>query len=268
MADSPEVKKEKLSSMSAAVKRVIDEYAIGHKFYGNELHDDVSRIYPDAKNMYPDTILKMARRHRRDSYICIDHNNSLYKRVESTFEKELRITREKQEEEERKKQEDKKRFASDNYSLFSQGLFAFFLVVFLGAAFVLGSLLGAPLLPPSFIAFQSSSVHKPVTPIKSYGVLPALSNRLEIAAEDTDLPILINRSAITKTVNGLFIPQSIYEENHNNQVQNVKMSLIFDILLHIRIVKNQKICKFSENSFQKLDKAIGRVYSNRIYVFN
>jgi len=84
----------KLSSMSAAVKIVIDDYPLGHEFYGNELKDDVVRIYPDAKYMYPDTILKMARRHRRDSYISIDRNNSLYKRVESNFEKEARMTKE------------------------------------------------------------------------------------------------------------------------------------------------------------------------------
>jgi len=91
MADSPEEKENKLSSMSAAVKVVIDEYPIGHEFYGNELKNDVVYIYPDAVNMYPDTILKMARRHRRDSYISIDRNNSLYKRVKSNLEIELEI---------------------------------------------------------------------------------------------------------------------------------------------------------------------------------
>jgi hypothetical protein len=79
-------KEKKLTSMSAAVKIVIDEYPIGHEFFGNELKDDVVYIYADAVNMYPDTILKMARRHRRDSYISIDRNNSLYKRVKNKAE--------------------------------------------------------------------------------------------------------------------------------------------------------------------------------------
>ena len=70
-----------LKSMSDAVKVVIDGYETGHEFYGNELKDDVVRIYPEAEHCYPDTILKMARRHRRKSYICIDRNNSLYKKV-------------------------------------------------------------------------------------------------------------------------------------------------------------------------------------------
>jgi len=74
---------------------VIDGYPIGFEFYGNELKDDVVRIYPESQYAYVDTILKMARRHRRDSYICIDRNNSLYKRVESDFEKTIRIAREK-----------------------------------------------------------------------------------------------------------------------------------------------------------------------------
>jgi len=70
-----------LNSMSDAVKVIIDGYETGHEFYGNELKDDVVRIYPEAARMFPDTILKMARRHRRKSYVSIDRNNSLYKKV-------------------------------------------------------------------------------------------------------------------------------------------------------------------------------------------
>jgi len=85
---------DKIKSMSHAVKVVIDSYPLGHKFYGNELHEDVVEIYPEAKRMYVDTILKMARRHRRDSYKCVDQNNSLYERVESDNEKILRFMKE------------------------------------------------------------------------------------------------------------------------------------------------------------------------------
>jgi len=86
-----------INSISTAVKFVIDNYPIGHEFYGNELKEAAVKIYPDSQYAYVDTFLKMARRHRRDSYICIDRNNSLYKRVESVFEKEKRIMREKAE---------------------------------------------------------------------------------------------------------------------------------------------------------------------------
>jgi len=70
-----------INSMSDAVKVTIDRYPDGHLFYGNQLKDDVVKIYPEAEHCYPDTILKMARRHRRESYISIDRNNSLYKKV-------------------------------------------------------------------------------------------------------------------------------------------------------------------------------------------
>ena len=81
MSVSQKEKEEKLNSMSDAVKVVIDNYPVGHEFYGNELKDDVVRIYPEAEHCYVDTVLKMARRHRRESYISIDRNNSLYKKV-------------------------------------------------------------------------------------------------------------------------------------------------------------------------------------------
>jgi len=87
----------KRDTISEVVKRVIDAYPIGHEFYGNELKDDVVKLYPESQYAYVDTFLKMARRHRRDSYISIDRNNSLYKRVESNIEKQKRIIRERQE---------------------------------------------------------------------------------------------------------------------------------------------------------------------------
>jgi len=68
-------------SMSEAVRIVIDGYPPGHQFYGNQLKEDVVRIYPDAQNQYPDTILRMARRHRRDDFRTVNHNASLYEKV-------------------------------------------------------------------------------------------------------------------------------------------------------------------------------------------
>lgn len=84
----------RLDSISAAVKVVIDNYPLGYEFYGNQLKDDCVLLYPESQYAYVDTFLKMARRHRRDSYISIDRNNSLYRRVESEFERELRFMRE------------------------------------------------------------------------------------------------------------------------------------------------------------------------------
>jgi hypothetical protein len=68
--------------MSAAVREVIDAYPAEHEFYGNQLKDDVVRIYPEAKDMYPDTILRMARRHRRYAFCVVNQNDSLYKKIE------------------------------------------------------------------------------------------------------------------------------------------------------------------------------------------
>jgi hypothetical protein len=71
----------KIDSMSAAVREVIDAYPAEHEFYGNQLKDDVVRIYPEAKDMYPDTILRMARRHRRYAFCVVNQNDSLYKKI-------------------------------------------------------------------------------------------------------------------------------------------------------------------------------------------
>ena len=70
-----------LDSMSAAVREVIDAYPAGHEFYGNQLKDDVVKIYPEAVDMYPDTILRMARRHRRYAFCVVSQNDSLYKKL-------------------------------------------------------------------------------------------------------------------------------------------------------------------------------------------
>jgi hypothetical protein len=71
----------KIDSMSAAVREVIDAYPADHEFYGSQLKDDVVRIYPEAKDMYPDTILRMARRHRRYAFCAVNQNDSLYKKI-------------------------------------------------------------------------------------------------------------------------------------------------------------------------------------------
>jgi len=39
---------EKLTSMAAAVRKVIADYPVGHQFHGNQLHNDVTRLFPKA----------------------------------------------------------------------------------------------------------------------------------------------------------------------------------------------------------------------------
>jgi len=70
-----------LKSMTAAVKAVMNAYPVGHQFHGNQLHDDVARLFPKARTMYTDTIQRAMRRFCRHQYKTIDHNKSLYERV-------------------------------------------------------------------------------------------------------------------------------------------------------------------------------------------
>jgi hypothetical protein len=72
---------ERIASMTAAMKAIIDQYPKGHQFFGNELKQDIVRIYPNAREMYVDTILRMARRHRRDVFRIKDRNRSLYEKI-------------------------------------------------------------------------------------------------------------------------------------------------------------------------------------------
>ena len=78
----------KLKSMADAVRKVVREYKAGHRFHGNQLHEDVVRIYPPAKTMYTDTVQRAMRRYCRHLYITIDHNKSLYERTDAAFSKE------------------------------------------------------------------------------------------------------------------------------------------------------------------------------------
>jgi len=72
---------EKLTSMAAAVRKVMDGYPAGHQYHGNQLHDDVARLYPKAERMYTDTVQRAMRRYCHHQYRTIDQNKSLYERV-------------------------------------------------------------------------------------------------------------------------------------------------------------------------------------------
>jgi hypothetical protein len=67
--------------MSDAVKIIIDNYPSGHKFFGNELHNDVALLFPKAINMYTYTVMRMMRRHCSAQYKTVDQNKSLYEKV-------------------------------------------------------------------------------------------------------------------------------------------------------------------------------------------
>lgn len=71
----------RLESMSEAVRFVINSALPGIPFYGNDLKKAVVSIYPEAKDMYVDTIMRMMRRHCRGKVICVDRNKSLYERI-------------------------------------------------------------------------------------------------------------------------------------------------------------------------------------------
>jgi hypothetical protein len=70
-----------IKSMTDAVILVLDSYPKGHQFHGNQLHDDVSVLFPDARRMYTDTVMRMMRRHCAYQYRTVDQNKSLYEKV-------------------------------------------------------------------------------------------------------------------------------------------------------------------------------------------
>ena len=259
MADNPEKKAERISTITAAVKAVIDAYAIGHEFYGNELKDDCVELVPQYKDAYVDTFLKMMRRHRRDSCIAINHNNSLYKRVKSNFEIEQEKIEFERAEEVKRKELEKHSVEQIDLPLFSQGLFAFFFTVILGlfflSDFVFGFDVGAPLLE-SFIAAKSLPVYIPAVPVYLKGVIPLRCSRLFTASAD-----ILPPSAFTMSTTVISIPSLYRYIWVNNQVANVQMFRKWNILLHVSIAKNHNISENIENSFQNLDGTYCLLYT-------
>lgn len=68
-------------TLSKAVCKAIDSYPVGVQFFGRELQKEASRYYPKASKKYPDTILRIARKFRRNSYKCVSASKSLYVKV-------------------------------------------------------------------------------------------------------------------------------------------------------------------------------------------
>ena len=71
----------KIKSMATAVIKVMNGYPSGLQYHGNELHNDVASIYPEARRMYTDTIMRAMRRHCHFLYKTVDQNRSLYEKV-------------------------------------------------------------------------------------------------------------------------------------------------------------------------------------------
>jgi hypothetical protein len=72
---------ENINTVTDAVIYVIKHYRKGHKFFGNELHADVAKVYKPAGNKYPDTIFRMMRRHCSMDYVVVNRDKSLYQKI-------------------------------------------------------------------------------------------------------------------------------------------------------------------------------------------
>jgi len=260
MAVSQREKEEQLNSMSAAVKIVIDNYPDGHKFYGNELKDDVVRIYPQAVNCYPDTILRMARRHRRYAFCVVDQNKSLYKKVAvKSIVEQIKELAPKVE----VKKEHPAAPAAQGFLFPNQGFFAgVFLFLALGAFFSLEAAFGRPLIPPSLMASKSASLYIPTGPMYLNGRLPFLCSLLFTPSEET--PKIRDISNAVSS----FINLSIYGINTQDQEGKCQNVPNMGDLLYVRKVKSQKICKFMKIFYLTLDNPLGQgVYFRYVLVF-
>lgn len=72
---------EKINSMAAAVRIVFKNMPKGKKFHGGDLHRMVAAIYPKARRMYTDTIMRAMRLHCHYMYKTVDMKKSLYERI-------------------------------------------------------------------------------------------------------------------------------------------------------------------------------------------
>ncbi len=70
-----------INTMTAAVICVMNHMNIGQQFHGSQLHAKVAKLYPPAKTMYTDTILRTMRRVCKQQYKTVNHNKSIFERV-------------------------------------------------------------------------------------------------------------------------------------------------------------------------------------------
>ena len=165
----------KLKTMSEAVRKVIDNYPVGHRFHGNQLHEDVSYLYPPARTMYVDTIQRMMRRHCSHQYKTVNQNKSLYEKIQfKSIIDQIRKVAPK----EVKPVIPPGSMKQGELPFFNQGFLAGFLILFLGvglaSGFASGCLRGRPL--PGVLRITSSAdlSYKASLVI---GTIPALKSR-------------------------------------------------------------------------------------------
>ena len=72
---------DKITSMAKALKVVFKTMPKGFKFSGYDLQRKVAALYPKARRMYPDTILREMRKSFHYDYKVINHNKSIYERI-------------------------------------------------------------------------------------------------------------------------------------------------------------------------------------------
>lgn len=72
---------DRFNSIGQAVRHVIDNMEVGTRFHGNELHAMVVMVYPQARDAYVDTVMRKARKYRRECFRCISHTTSEYERI-------------------------------------------------------------------------------------------------------------------------------------------------------------------------------------------
>jgi hypothetical protein len=222
-----------ITSISAAVKKVIDGYPDGYQFHGNELKDDAVRIYPKSQYSYVDTFLRMARRHRRYAFCVVDQNNSLYKKlyVKPIIEEIKEVA---PKEELLAKQPESVRQIELPFlfnQLFLVGFFAVFFGVFLPVVFDFGR----PLTPPSLMASKSASLYIPTGPMYLKGWIPFLCSLLLTPSDDMPKILDISNAVIAS------IYRSIALLDAEDQGINDKMFRIWHILLYNRIVKSKSL---------------------------
>lgn len=68
-------------SMSDAVLGVVESMPDGQFFFGNELHESVVKVFPEAGKIYISSILQAMRRKCGDMVRCVDKNDSLYQKI-------------------------------------------------------------------------------------------------------------------------------------------------------------------------------------------
>jgi len=74
-------------SMTQVLIHVFDQLPDNIEFSGWQLKNMVVKAYPEARHIFPDTILRRLRHCRRWQFIAIDPNKSKYRKIKPVFGK-------------------------------------------------------------------------------------------------------------------------------------------------------------------------------------